>query len=1331
MAKRANNILLHAHHHSGGDIARADVAADRSEFPCSVAQERFWLLDRLDPGNSAYNVAVRWRLEGRVSSDLLQRSWAKILERHEILRTRFLEVGGAPIQQLLAHSPFKMAEIDLSTLPQDQQQAEADRIGVIEARAPFDLESGPLIRVTLLRFSPTVAIVLVTTHQIVSDGWSIGVMAREMGLIYEAMRHETAIALEPLPIQYADYSLWQLEWLKVRGTAAETAYWSKQLAGVKPFKVLPDHPRPAVPTTNGAIVSRVLPRELTNQAQALSAQRGATLFAAALASLCAMLSRYTGEDEIVLGTQVSDRDQVELEPMIGQFVNSLVLRNGLSDDPTFTELVDRVRDTISQALDHRHIPIEQLLGMIKAERSENAAPISVNFIFQKSFIQNTQYGDFLLIDLPSLPAGAIYDLNFFMVERPDGWRFSCQYNTDQFDAATATRLLAYFQNGLESAVANPSQRVSQLRLDTSDEPRRLLDGLNDTRSHDLQPHDLQPHDRVTATLLQKFAAHAASSPQASAVICGTVRVSYGELSSRSDRLAQFLRTSGIGVGARVAVCMDRSADLLSALLAVMKVGATCVPLNPADPPVYSDQLARLADSKVILTLSRYRAGWTSRVPIIELDRDLPVAAALGDRPFDARVSPASAAFVVFAADTYKTGVHPPNCVPVSHLLWANLLDGVGTRIGLGSHDVHLALSPVSLDVAMAELFLPLFWGGCLVIATPKEARQPRDLMQLLRRSDASVLHAIPATWSGLIRAGWSGKSGFKMLYSRGTIDPAILTQLLGCAGEIWALYGEPGVAMWSAARRVVSPQPQPVMGEPLANTAVRLQFRTSKEALIGATGTLEINADSRWNGTDQLARLRADGQIELLDGRTRWTWHQGQRIMLAQMEARLLQNPRVAAAVCRCRASVDENIEAHIVPQDTSASIDGLQDTLRGDLAKEYPAYLNPTSIFLHQFLPRTRDGEVGLRMLQTASTARDAQKSSRTLREIETRLTTIWSSMLALEDVAPTANFFELGGHSLLAARMLARLDSEFGRRLTLATLFRDPTIRGLARVLDEKEPRDFDFRQMVKLQPNGSRPPIIAINNTGNYFLLAKYLAPDQPFTSLQLFDPSVNTATMPQTLEEVAAGYVQLIRRVQPSGPYRIMGWCVAGALAFEIACQLSDSQQEVLDVFLMDAWIPRYIGRLPFWRRLISEQSLRWQLVKADWHRFTSGLQTFSSFVKNRLLVRKLHSWLASASASDENGSAPRQFSSEEYDQWLLKYLQTITAKYEPRSYSGRVTLFRSNSEPTGWCFDPHAGWSRYTSQGVDLVMVSGNHYSMFQNPGAGQIAERITSARPIK
>ncbi|MBV8805619.1 MAG: AMP-binding protein, partial [Sinobacteraceae bacterium] len=351
-----------------------------------------------------------------------------------------------------------------------------------------------------------------------------------------------------------------------------------------------------------------------------------------------------------------------------------------------------------------------------------------------------------------------------------------------------------------------------------------------------------------------------------------------------------------------------------------------------------------------------------------------------------------------------------------------------------------------------------------------------------------------------------------------------------------------------------------------------------------------------------------------------------------------------------------------------------------------------------------------------------DSEPESQLDPQMEARLKLIWAELLGVAESAidGNANFFELGGHSLLAARMLARVEAQFGKRVTLASLFRAPSVRGLARLL-HSEHREFDFRQMVKLQADGAQLPLIAINNTGVYYLLAKRLGPQQPVTSLQVFDPSAKHETLPRTLEEIAAEYVKLIRRVHPTGPYLLAGWCVAGALAFEIARQLDSASQRVSNVFLIDSWAPGYFARLPLLRRLIGTYSLRWQLTRADWRRVRSGQQTFGQFIDQRVSVQKLLRLFGLKAASQ-----PAQVTAgpEQYDKWLLDYLQSTTNRYLPKRYSGRITLFRSTQEPTGWMFDPLAGWGEYAQGGVDLAMVEGNHFTMFQDPGATQMAERM-------
>jgi non-ribosomal peptide synthetase component F/thioesterase domain-containing protein/acyl carrier protein len=1297
------------------DPATAEL---RTDFPCSVAQERFWLLDRLDPGNASYNVAVRWRLDGRISSDLLDRTWRTIIDRHEILRTVFPEADGAPIQRVMPQSPFRMDEIDLSALPPEQQQIEGDRIGVIEARAPFDVSTGPLIRVTLLRFSSTSSIILVTTHQIVSDGWSIGVMAREMGVIYDALRHDKPDPLEPLPIQYADYSLWQLEWLRVRGIAAETEYWTRQLAGVKPFKVLPDRPRPAMPTTNGVIVSRVLPRELTNRAQALCAGRGATLFAAALGALCAMLARYTGEDEIVLGTQVSDRNQIELEPMIGQFVNSLILRNDLSGDPRFVEVIDRVRETSAQALEFRHIPIERLLGMVKGEHGKaNTPPISVNFIFQKTFIQNTAYTDFALTDMPSLPAGAIYDLNFFMVERPDGWRFSLQYNTDQFEGDTAQRMLAYFQSGLESAILDPQRRVSELRFCAPEESQRLLTRLNDSAA-----------PRPATSVTELFAARAFGSPKAPAVSCAGRTLTYEQLNAQSERLATGLRARGIGLGSRVAICAERSTELLALMLAVMKIGASCVPLDPAESPNFLRRSARELQVSAVAVQGAARAVWKdSGVVAIDIDEMLSGRASVQPLAALPGVTPQSNAYSGVPA-TRSGGARGYS---LTHAQLATVLLEVGQRIGMATTDVLVAASPIGLDLGVAELLLPLVWGARVVIGSAKELETPRALAQLIKRCGATVLHAESTAWSGLLQAGWSPPPGFKLLHSRGALSSAVAQQLLQQGAELWTLYGSPETGIWTAMHHV-QPRDNPgLIGTPIAGWSLRVTDRKGRPTEVGATGALLLidGAGGATPGTGDLARIRGDGQLEWLGRSDRRFMHRGSLVDPASIEALLRPHPQVAEVlVAEGRQAFDGQIVACVLPRDPPAmSAAALLQALRAEL-EALPAAMIPTVILASGALPLERDGTLNWRALHASGAAdRDADRPAAPLHGIEAKLAAIWSSLLGLEDIDPNANFFELGGHSLLAARMLARVDTVFGRRVTLNALFRAPTIRELAQVVEQKDSREFDFRQMVRLQPNGSRPPLIAINNTGTYYPLAKSLGADQPVISLQLFDPSVKTDAMPESLEEVAAGYVQLIQRVQPNGPYNLMGWCVAGALSFEIARQLTAANKQVTNLYLMDAWLPRYIARQPPLRRLVSDYTLRLGLILADWRMFRAGQQSFADFLNNRNSVKGLKRLWNLVRKAPLEPSQLKELSRADYDVWLLHYLQSITNKYEPGRFSGKLTLFRSEQEPTGLLFDPLAGWGPYAEGGVELVMVAGDHFTMFQDPGAGQIAAHITRA----
>jgi non-ribosomal peptide synthetase component F/thioesterase domain-containing protein len=1339
MAKPADKVFETVTKGGGNDVpgsvadtrpADSEGTGEEIDFPCSPAQERFWLLDRLDPGNSAYNVAVRWRLEGRIATDLLERSWLKIIERHEVLRTVFLEVEGAPIQRVMPRAPFRLNEIDLSNLSPELQQTEGDRIGVIEARAPFDLASGPLVRATLLRFSPTVSIILVTTHQIVSDGWSIGIMAREMGIIYDALRHHKPIEIEPLSIQYADYSKWQIEWLKVRGTDAETVYWTKALAGITPFKVLPDHPRPAIPTTNGAIASRVLPRDLTNRAQALSAERGATLFATAFAALCSTLSRFTGETEIVVGTQVSDRDQVELEPMVGQFVNSLILRNDLSGNPTFGAIIDRSRDTITQALENRHIPIERLLGMVKGERNDaNTPPISVNFIFQKTFIQNTSYGDFALVDLPSLPAGAIYDLNFFMVERPDGWRFSCQYNTDQFERATAERLLFYVETLFASAVAGSSQRLSELTLSAPEETRALLASINDTRT--LYPRDL--------TLGQLFEAQVARAPDAIAIVCDDRQMTFAEINDAANRFSGYLRQQGVVAGSRVGVCLLTSMELPICILAILKTGAVYVPLDPTDPPLRRADMIRASGTTAVIGQKLQRSS-VADVPVQLIEVETALAQGQESKAA-ARTSAEALACTVFISGRDDAS----RVVNLSHRNLTNLIYSMAKRPGVGHRDVVVATSPATSGRAAFELFLPLITGARLVLAD-KELASGRALLHLIQRTGATIMYGAPHVWTSLLDANWIGYPALKMLCSATDLSARLVERLSAIGGELWTLYGQPEAGIWSAIRHIKAKETSAGLGDPIANTCLYVLDSSLRPTPIGAVGEVYIGGDGltenalaaavvgEWGAklyaTSTRARLQANGQIEYLGRLDNRFSYRGRAVVPSEIEQMLLRHPAVAAAaIVHLQDGTEESIAAFVTSRNARASdATTLVPELQKLLAESLPEYLLPSTMELRESLPQLPNGAIDRRALQSAKGRSSRGLASQPpLGETEQRLAVIWSSMLGVDSVASDDNFFELGGHSLLAARMLTQVEREFGRRIKLATLFLAPTLHDFAKVLTQTDLREFDFRQVVKIQPHGSKRPLIAINNTGIYYGLAKSLGPEQPVYSLQLFDPSVKDAQLPTTLEEIATGYVDLIRRVQPQGPYDLMGWCVAGALAFEIARQLTDAQQEVAHLFLIDSWVPGYFQRLPKLRGFIAGYSLRGQLILEDWQRVLANEKSLWAFIERRTTFQRLKRLFTGSRGGPVAAVEAKQATPETYDQWLLGYLQRLTANYTPKPYNGTVVLLRSRLEPTGWFFQEDAGWGAFSPAGVNVQIVDGNHFTMFQEPGSSQMATHVAVA----
>ncbi|MEA2754487.1 MAG: hypothetical protein QOJ54_776, partial [Aliidongia sp.] len=1301
---------------------------------------------RLLPGNPALNIAVRWRLVGQLSTGELEQAFRLILSRQESLRTAFVEQNGDLVQIVKPLVPFQMRVIDLRGRSAEVAEAEMERLTKLEALASFDLTEPPLLRVTQLRVRDDQSVLLLTMHHCIADGWTVGILAREMGEICAALQNGRLPTLPPLSVNYGDVALRQRDRLAHSDFRADEAFWRQALHGLKHFELQPDFPRPIEQTSNGAIVSILLPKPMTDEFALLARRNGCTLFMAALATLYTLLYRYSGETDIALGTQTAGRDEVDVESLAGLFINTLILRADLSGDPPFAELLDRVRDVVGDAFEHQQLPLERVIEIVAPKRDLGRnALFSLNFIFQRSFIENATYGGFDLIDMPSRSAGALYDLNFFMVGRPEGWRISCEYNTDLFEEATVRRLIEYFRNLMQAVIAQPDAKIAELPILSETEQSALITAANGTTA----PY---PRDAALPVL---FASQAAATPAALAVTCLGQSLTFQELDQASSRLAHHLGTLGVE-GGLVGVMLDRSLDLPVALLGILKAGAAYVPLDPGYPTVRLRQIVEDAHLVAMVTHSdlRDRLPGGNR-PAIEIDR-LPAMTEPASLP---EIAPDALAYVIFTSGS--TG--RPKGVQIPHRALVNLLWAMRDRPGLSADDTWLAVTTIAFDIAACEIFLPLITGARLLIATTAQAADARELLRLLERERATVLQATPVTWEMLIEAGWQRSRPLKMLCGGEALPRRLANQLLDRGGELWNMYGPTETTIWSAAYQVTGRKGPVPIGGILANTQFYVVDRRGGLVPPGAPGELAIGGDGvalgylgrddlteaqfrpdafrpgggRLYRTGDIVRSRHPGEFEYLGRTDHQVKLRGFRIELGEIEAALLANPEIAEAVATLHRpdKGEPALAAYVVMANSPhGAARETMTLLRDQLGRSLPKYMQPKFITLLDALPRTPNGKIDRAALPAPvlESLPASREPSLPLDGTERRLAIIWRAVLNLEAIDKAADFFELGGHSLAAARLLMRVEEEFGRKISLANLFKAPTLEAMARLLKQTDLRQHDFRQVVRLQTTGRKLPIIGINNTGLYFTLSKHLGANQPFTALQLFDPSFSRDRMPDNFETVAEQYLALIREVQPVGPYALLGWCVGGALAYEVARQLEAAGETVALLAMIDTWAPQYIADLGPVRGRLADYAYRWHLILQDWRRARLDPGGLGRFMRNRTFIRRIGQRLGWQDSPASGGAdAPGQYvTSDGYDRWLLEYLERMVKNYRPGRYDGKITICRSEEEPHGLFLDKKLGWQRYSGQDVELVTIPGDHFSIFAEPGVDQLARQIASRLTI-
>lgn len=1075
---------------TSGDEKTISRRPDPNSFPLSFAQKRLWFLDKLEPGPH-YNDHFHLQIQGRLDVAALQDSLNEVVRRHEVLRASFIVMNGEPTQRIAESLNIELPVTDLIAIPEPQRLHEARRIALEDFRAPFDLQNGPILRGKLLRMGEHDHLFLLTVHHIVIDGWSRSVLLQELTTLYEASRERRKPPLAPLPIQYADFAHWQQQFVREEPVQKQIAYWKRQLAGAPPLLEWPTtHPRPAVQSFRGARQSILIPKSTADALKALTQREGCTLFMTLLAAFQTVAARYTGQEDIVVGSPIANRNRAEIEGLIGCFLNTLVLRTNLEGNPTFREVMSRVRETSLAAYANQDLPYEKLVEELHPARDHSYNPVfQVMFVFQNTPERVLKTKELNIAPFEIDGGTCKFDLTLNLEETPQGISGWIEYATDLFDAAAIRRFAGHYQTLLEAASINPGQPIATLPLLTSDERRQILVSWNNTRAD--YPGDTGVHRMIESQAFKQ--------PDSVAVVCGEAQLSYAQLNAHANRLAQDLKNLGVGRGQLVAVCMDRSVEMVTGLLGILKSGAAYLPLDPLLPKERLLFILEDAGAAAVLTQSKllpdlrdlFTTGKGSPV-LVCLDSNSETPDASNEADIEAKATGDDAAYVIYTSGS--TG--KPKGVQITHRALVNFLESMSREPGLNGRDTLLAVTTLSFDIAGLELWLPLTRGAKVIIAPHETVLDGRGLARLLESSGTTIMQATPTTWRLLLDTGWQGNPNLKILCGGEAWSSELANPLHDKCASLWNMYGPTETTIWSAACKVERGQ-EVVIGSPIANTQFYVLDLNLQPVPVGVAGELWIGGDGLARGylnrpelttekfcpnpfvrepgarmyrTGDLARFRPDGKIEFLGRLDYQVKLRGFRIELGEIESLLADHPSVAQAVVIARedAPGDKRLVAYLLSKPGSKPATG---ELRDHLKAKLPEYMVPSVFVILDKLPLTPNGKVDRKALPAPG--RESNEAGQNYlapaNHTEELIAEIWSKVLGVEKAGVNDNFFNLGGHSLLMVQVHNRLCKALGMEISIVKLFQYPTISSLARNLGQSssEPKTFkSIQDRARLQ-------------------------------------------------------------------------------------------------------------------------------------------------------------------------------------------------------------------------------------------------------------------------
>lgn len=1316
-------------------------------MPMSFAQQRLWFLEQLAPGNPVYNVFEALHLSGTLNVPALQHGLSEIVRRHESLRTVFGDQDGAPVQSVRPPVELKLEMLDLRSTPAEEQEACAQKICNEEAARPFNLERDLMIRATLLKLHEEEHVLLVTMHHIASDGWSIGVLLRELAAFYNAALEGKTAALPELPIQYPDFAAWQHQMLDSRELQAQAAYWQRQLAGAPELLEFPaDRPRPAVQTFRGGVEWTTLSPALSKRLKEISRGQSATLFMTLLAAFNALLHRLSRQTDIVVGTPIAGRNHSETENLIGFFINTLAIRADLSNNPSFRELLRRVRETTLDAFANQDLPFDKLVAELKPQRSPSHTPIvQVLFAFQNGLGPTMEFKGLTLRRRRVRNGTAKFDFTVMMVDTPEGLVTDIEYNRDLFDAETMASMARRFEVLLEGIAEDPDRPLSELPLLSAAEHRQLLEDWNRTA------RDYPREKSVQAIFEEQVQAR----PHALAVQADKRRLSYAELNSRANQLAHELQEQGVRAGECVGIYLERGLEMVISMLAILKAGAAYLPLDRAFPKERLAFMLQDANVRLLISAKAFVEHLpTHRARVLQLDTEAKrIHARSSSNPANT-TNGESLAYVIYTSGS--TGLPKGACV--THRGIARLV--VNTDYAQLDAHVNIAqVSNCSFDAATFEIWGALLNGARLTILPSELVLSPLLFQRALQKHQVTTLFLTTSLFNLFAREMPNAFAELSQVLIGGeAADPQCCLEVLKAAapGALINCYGPTETTVFATVYKMKSAADvgrNIPIGRPIANGTVYILDEYMHPVPAGVPGELCIGGDGvglgylnrpeltrqkfvanpfgpgRLYKTGDLVRYLRDGTIEFLGRLDLQVKIRGFRVELGEIEEVLGRHPAVKqnAVMMREEAPGQKVLVAYVVAQEKQEACPAL---LTRYLKERLPDYMVPSIFMPLPELPLNANGKVDRRALPEPLGPKGTETYQAPRDPLERQMAAIWEEVLHCGPIGLHDNFFQLGGHSLLAVQLVLRLEKVLGKRLLVSTLFQAPTLEQLAGALRDGEARSASA--IVEVQGGGAKPPLFLVHGVGGgmfwgYRNLSRYLGGDQPVYVIRSRAMDGREEEYEQ-IEDMAGQYVAELRAFHPQGPYYLGGYCFGGNVAYEMARQLTAQGESVAFLALMNCappnssyirvcWTPGFALKFVRNLALLAGNALQWRPEQ----------RREFIYWKARLLRQKLRRWFGRRQQGTRGGPLDHLVDLSIYPPEQRRLWEThiqALINYHPKPYPGGATLFRARAHPFLCSFDPLCGWGNLATAGVNLKLVKGPHEGILDEPHVQILAREM-------